>query len=259
MNQFIQVKKENQLAIIEIDHAPANALSSEVIKELREVVSHVNNDSEVHAVILSGVGRFFIAGADIKEFIPALGSKEKGLEMAYQGQLVCDEIEAMKKPVIAAINGPCLGGGLEVALACHIRLASEEAVLGLPELNLGLIPAFGGTQRLTELLGKSTALELILTSKQLSAVEAKDLKLVRDVYQSNDLLKEAKELARSLTEKNSYQAIKRTTQAIISNGKRKLDGYKIERELFSELFETKDASEGIHAFVEKRKARFKHE
>ncbi len=259
MNQYIHVKKEKQLALIEVDHAPANALSSQVIKELREVVEYLDKDSEIHAVIISGAGKFFIAGADIKEFIPALGSKEKAIELAEQGQLLCDEIEGMKKPVIAAINGACLGGGLEVALACHIRLASQEAILGLPELNLGLIPAFGGTQRLTDLLGESLAFELILTSKQLSAKEAKNLKLVREVYEREDLLQQAKQLARSLTEKNSYQAIKRATQAIVSSKNPKLDGYEIERELFSELFESKDASEGIHAFIEKRKAEFKHE
>lgn len=258
MNQYIHVKKEQHIAVIEIDHAPANALSSQVIKELRKVINHVDNDFDVHAVIITGAGRFFIAGADIKEFIPALGSKKKAVEMANQGQLVCEEIEVMKKPVIAAINGACLGGGLEIALACHIRLVSEEAILGLPELNLGLIPAFGGTQRLTNLLGISEALELILTSHQLSANEAKELKLVKEVYKSSELLENAKELARKLTKKNSYQTIKRATQAIVSSSKKEIDGYKLERDLFAELFETKDANEGIYAFIEKRKAEFKH-
>ena len=129
--EYINLIHENHFAIIELDNAPANALSTEVINNLRTVLKEVNENKEVHAVILTGKGRFFVAGADIKEFIPNMGSQEAGQRMSQQGQSLCDEIEAMKKPVIAAINGLALGGGLEIALACHIRVISEKAEIGL--------------------------------------------------------------------------------------------------------------------------------
>ncbi len=258
-NEFSNTTIENGIAIVEVNHAPANALSSACITELRSVFNNLSEDDSVSAIILTGAGRFFIAGADIKEFTDALGSQEKGLEMAALGQKICDEIEAMKKPVIAAINGPCLGGGLEVALGCHYRISTPSAILGLPELQLGLIPTFGGTQRLSRVTDTQTALELILTSKQLNGEEAKEKGIVQLVVSSESLLMTAKTIAKSFIEGKSMTSVTRAVECVIQGANESLqDGLKRERERFSELFLTADAKEGVEAFVEKRKPVFKH-
>lgn len=258
-NHFSKTTIENNIAIVEIDHAPANALSSACIAELRTVFKNLSENDAVYAIILTGAGRFFIAGADIKEFTDALGSQEKGLEMAHQGQKICDEIEAMTKPVIAAINGPCLGGGLEVALGCHYRISTPSAILGLPELQLGLIPTFGGTQRLSRLTDVATALELTLTSKQLNGEEAKEKGIVNLVVADDLLLSTAKTIAQSFIEGKSMTSVTRAVECIVQGANETLeDGLKRERTRFSELFLTADAKEGVEAFIEKRKPVFKH-
>lgn len=258
-NEFIHLTHEKKLAIIEIDNAPANALSTGVIKELRKTLKKVNHNEDVHAAIITGKGNFFVAGADIKEFIPNMGDKEAGLKMSKAGQLVCDEIELMKKPVIAAINGLALGGGLEIALASHIRLISESAQVGLPELKLGLLPSFGGTQRLTKMVGLSEAMDIILTSKQLTAQETMDLGITKEVLPVDQLLDRAKELANSYVEGNSFESISRVVDALVSGYNSDFrTGLEKENELFAELFLTKDAKEGVEAFNEKRTANFKH-
>lgn len=258
-NHFSKTTIENNIAVVEIDHAPANALSSACIAELRTVFKNLSENDAVYAIILTGAGRFFIAGADIKEFTDALGSQEKGLEMAHQGQKICDEIEAMTKPVIAAINGPCLGGGLEVALGCHYRISTPSAILGLPELQLGLIPTFGGTQRLSRLTDVATALELTLTSKQLNGEEAKEKGIVNLVVADDLLLSTAKTIAQSFIEGKSMTSVTRAVECIVQGANETLeDGLKRERTRFSELFVTADAKEGVEAFIEKRKPVFKH-
>ncbi len=258
-NKFIHLTQEQNLAIIEIDNAPANALSAVVIKELRSILEDVHHNENIHAVILTGKGKFFVAGADIKEFLPNMGDKEAGHKMSQAGQLVCDEIESMNKPVIAAINGLALGGGLEIALACHIRLISESAEVGLPELKLGLLPSFGGTQRLTKMIGLSEAMDIILTSKQLTALETKNLGITKEVLPTDKLLDRAKELANSYLVGNSFQSITRVVDAMVSgNNSDFRTGLEKESELFAELFLTDDAKEGVEAFNEKRTASFKH-
>src|SRR5699024_4121398 len=177
--ELLNLTYEGKIAVLEIDIPPANTLSSASIKELRAAVKELESNDEVHGVVITGAGRFFVAGADIKEFVPALGNYDQGLEMAQAGQALCDEIEAMKKPVVAAINGAALGGGLELAMGCHYRIAASDAILGLPELKLGLIPAFGGTQRLSRLTDMGTAIDIILTGKQLKGDEAKELGIDR--------------------------------------------------------------------------------
>lgn len=258
-NHFTKITVDNQIAVVEIDHAPANALSSACITELRTVFKNLSTDDAVHAIILTGAGRFFIAGADIKEFTDALGSQEKGLEMAHHGQKICDEIEAMTKPVIAAINGPCLGGGLEVALGCHYRISTPSALLGLPELKLGLIPTFGGTQRLSRITDVATALELTLTSKQLNGKEAREKGIVNLVVAEDLLLSTSKTIAQSFIEGKSMTSVTRAVECIVQGANESLaDGLKRERTRFSELFLTADAKEGVDAFIEKRKPIFKH-
>lgn len=144
VDTFANVSKEGAITIIHLDHPPANTLSSASIENLRLILKELAVDEQTNAIIMTGSGRFFAAGADIKEFVSAFGQQEKALQMAERGQALCDEIESMKKPVIAAINGPALGGGLELALGCHFRIASNNAIVGLPELKLGLLPTFGG-------------------------------------------------------------------------------------------------------------------
>ncbi len=234
-------------------------LSSACIDELRARFNTLADDEETRAVIVTGAGRFFIAGADIKEFVSALGDEEKGLAMAEAGQALCNEIETMNKPVVAAINGSALGGGLELAMSCHYRIASNSATLGLPELKLGLLPTFGGTQRLARITGTANALDLILTSKQLSAEEAVNLGIIQLVASENEVLETAVAIANTLVEGKSMTSVSRVVECIIQGNQEPLDdGLKREREKFAELFLTNDAKEGIQAFIEKRKPDFLH-
>ncbi|MBO0586256.1 enoyl-CoA hydratase-related protein [Sporosarcina sp. E16_8] len=256
---FTNLLIEDEIAIVEIDHAPANTLSTACIAELREVFKSLANDDKLKAIILTGAGRFFVAGADIKEFIDALGDDQKGLAMATAGQAICNEIESMNKPVIAAINGACLGGGLELAMSCHYRIAVSTAKLGLPELQLGLIPTFGGTQRLSRITSTATALELILASKQLNGDEGKEAGLIQLVVSSDDLLPTAKMIAKAFVDGKSMTSVTRAVECIIQGANESLvNGLERERNNFAELFLTDDAKEGVHAFIEKRKPVFKH-
>lgn len=257
--EYLNVTNEGNIAVVEIDVPPANTLSSGSIKELRAVVKELENNDEVHGVVITGAGRFFVAGADIKEFVPALGNYDEGLSMAKAGQALCDELEAMKKPVVAAINGAALGGGLELAMGCHYRIAASDAILGLPELNLGLIPAFGGTQRLSRLTDMGTAIDIILTGKQLSGDEAKELGIVHQSVALDDLKDTALATAKALVDGKSMTSVSRALEAITSGYNDSIEnGLELERKLFAELFLTDDAEEGINAFVDKRKPEFKH-
>ncbi|HLS61445.1 MAG TPA: enoyl-CoA hydratase-related protein [Virgibacillus sp.] len=250
---------EDNIAIIKINTPPANILSSRCIQELRKVIKRLNEEDSTHAIIITGAGRFFVAGADIKEFVPALGHQDKALQMAEAGQALCNEIEAMDKPVIAAINGPALGGGLELALGCHYRIAADDAILGLPELNLGLIPTFGGTQRLSRLTNIGTAIDIILTDKQLNGEEAKQLGIIHQSVSQELLMETAMKTAKSFVTGKSMTSVQRAMKAITKGYEESLDsGLKRERELFAELFLTNDAEEGVKAFVDKRTPNFKH-
>ncbi|TWK58514.1 putative enoyl-CoA hydratase [Bacillus licheniformis] len=158
--KYATLKTEHGITTVTLNNPPANTLSSSCIAELRSLFRELARDEETKAIIITGEGRFFVAGADIKEFVSKLGDQKQGLALAQGGQALRDEIEASKKPVIAAINGPALGGGLELAMSCHFRIVSDDATVGLPELKLGLIPAFGGTQRLRNITDTATALDL---------------------------------------------------------------------------------------------------
>lgn len=257
--QYVKIQKENCVATVLLNNPPANALSSSCIAALRDNMKQLAQDEEIKVIVLTGSGRFFAAGADIKEFVGKLGNQEQGLSLAAEGQSLCDEIEASRKPVIAAINGPALGGGLELAMSCHYRIISDQATVGLPELKLGLIPAFGGTQRLRKITDTATALDLILTSRTLSAQEAVELKIAQLAVKEEDLLKTAYTVAESFVEGKSMTSVMRAVECIIQGSNESMaEGLKRERERFAELFLTVDAKEGIHAFVEKRKPSFKH-
>lgn len=257
--QHLALTIESKIAMVEINAPPANTLSTKCITELRTAVKDLASMQDIQGIIITGARRFFVAGADIKEFVPALGDEQKGLAMSEAGQSLCNEIEALQKPVIAAINGPALGGGMELAMACHFRIASEKAVFGLPELKLGLIPSFGGTQRLSRMTSTATALDLILTSKQITSDKAQALDIIQVVVPSEELLSTALTVAKSFVDGKSMTSVKRAIECVIKGNNETLeDGLARESKHFGELFLTADAKEGVEAFIEKRTPKFKH-
>lgn len=232
-----------------------NAINVATMGEIAAAFAEMGNDPAVRVIILTGSGdKAFIAGADISEFLGL--DAAKGKEYALRGQAVLRSIENSGKPVIAAINGYALGGGTEIALACHIRLASENAKLGQPEVKLGIIPGYGGTQRLSRLVGKGKAMELILTGRMIEAREAADIGLVNKVVPASDLLMEAEALAREII-KNAPIAVACAIEAINRGLDLTLDeGLALEAEIFGRTCATEDFAEGAKAFLEKRKPTF---
>ncbi|CAM4132615.1 enoyl-CoA hydratase/isomerase family protein [Flavobacterium antarcticum] len=252
----ILVTAENRIATITINRpTKLNALNKATIHELHEAFKSAEADSDVNVILLTGSGeKAFVAGADISEF--ANFSVEEGAQLAAQGQqLLFDLVENLKTPVIAAVNGFALGGGLELAMACHFRVASENAKMGLPEVSLGVIPGYGGTQRLPQLIGKGKAMELIMTAGMLNAQEALDWKLVNYVVPSSDLISFCMEIANKIL-RNSPVAISAAIKAINANFKDGVNGFETEIKHFGKSFGTADFKEGTTAFLEKRKPVF---
>lgn len=243
--RYITVNRPDQL----------NALNVETIAELSEAFQLSDQDPDIRAIILTGSGeKAFIAGADIKEF--AGFTIEEGKDLSARGhEILFDLVANLQTPVIAAINGFALGGGLELAMSCHIRIASDRAKLGLPEVSLGVIPGYGGTQRLAELVGKGRAMEMILTAGMISAEEAHRIGLVNHVTFPGSLMSRAEEIAHQIS-KNSPRAIGLAIKAINTGLMNKSRGYQKEIEAFGEAFGTEDFKEGTTAFLEKRKAAF---
>ena len=250
----ITLQTEEKIAIVTINRPLSlNALNSQTILELSTVFNDLDADHEIRVIILTGSGeKSFVAGADIKEFAD-FGTKAAE-DLARNGQnILFDTVENLSKPVIAAVNGFALGGGLELAMSCHIRYASENAKLGLPEVTLGLIPGYGGTQRLPKLVGKGRANEMIFSAKMISAQKAKEIGLVNEVFSIEVLLAKTKELATTIA-KNSPMAISKAIVAV--NKSDQQDGFETEIKSFGELFEMEDKKEGVKAFLEKRKPLF---
>lgn len=253
---MLSCNMDGAVATLVINRPPANSLTPEFLVELGMAFDRLATDDAVKAVVLTGTGRFFIAGADIR-VLASIVSVGEGEAIALQGQAILNQIEVLEKPVIAAINGICLGGGLEVAMCCHVRLAAEGSRLGQPEINLGIMPGFGGTQRLPRIIGQSKAIELILTGDSISAQEAKVIGLVSQVVQPEDLLRQAQGLARTFASKGQM-ALRASLRAIRQGIEMDLrDGLVLEARLFGGLCETDDKSEGLAAFLEKRQPRFK--
>ena len=250
----IILEKDGKTALITINRPESlNALNHKTIQELSNAFENLNNDSSVRVIILTGSGeKSFVAGADIKEFADFGTNEAENLARNGQ-QTLFNKIENLGKPVIAAVNGFALGGGLELAMACHIRYASENAKLGLPEVTLGLIPGYGGTQRLPQLVGKGLANEIIFSAKMISAERAKEIGLVNEVFSSEELLTKTKELA-SLIARNSPMGISKAIAAVNLAGTK--EGFEREIKSFGELFEMEDKKEGVAAFLEKRKPVF---
>ncbi len=233
-----------------------NALNKDVIEELGKALEDVYKNDEIKAAIITGAGeKAFVAGADISEF-SALDGKG-GSALAQKGQdLVFSKIENCPKPVIAAVNGFALGGGCELAMSCHFRLASDNAKFGQPEVNLGLIPGYGGTQRLTQLVGKGKSMELSMTGDMIGAEEAKALGLVNHVYPQAELLGQAKKILQKIQSKAPL-AITKVIYCVNEAAKADPQGFANEVARFGECFDTDDMREGTSAFLEKRKAAFK--
>ncbi|TNE70959.1 enoyl-CoA hydratase [bacterium] len=246
---------EEGLAVITINRPQKlNALNSQVLSELEDVVHEINDREDIFAAILTGSGeKAFVAGADIAELQDL--NAPRGTVAAERGQEVFALIENSTKPFIAAVNGYALGGGCELAMSAHIRIAGEKAVFGLPELSLGLIPGYGGTQRLSRLVGKGRALEFILTGAQIKAEQALAIGLVNKVVAVGEEVKASKEMLKVITTKAPL-AVKNAIKAIQASELDKESGYRAEAELFGNLCATEDFTEGTTAFLEKRKPNF---
>ena len=242
---YITINRPNQL----------NALNSETIKELNSAILHSEENKEVRCLILTGSGtKAFIAGADIKEF--ADFNTEKGENLARKGQeQLFDLLENCSKPTIAAVNGFALGGGLELAMSCHIRIASSNAKMGLPEVSLGVIPGYGGTQRLANLVGKGKAMEMICTASMLSAEDALQWGLVNSVCEQEDLVLDCEKIASKIC-RNSPMAISSAIKSVNAGFIDGVDGFEVEKKEFGKCFGTEEFTEGTTAFLEKRKANF---
>lgn len=252
---ILQQKSDGILTITIHRPQALNALNAEVIKALADAIDDAQTDGEVQTIVLTGSGdKAFVAGADIKEFADFSG--KEGRALAKQGQeILFNRIERSTKPVIAAVNGFALGGGLELALACHIRIASDNARMGLPEVSLGVIPGYGGTQRLPQIVGKGKALEMILSAKMIGAEQAASCGLVNDVVPPELLTETAHKMARSIM-KNSPKAVSTAIQAVLSGYEDGINGFDAEINCFGASFETEDFKEGTQAFIEKRKPKF---
>lgn len=255
-NQFVKVSKSEGVAVVTVSNPPVNALNAQTIAELEAAFKDIDSDATVRAVVVTGAGqKAFIAGADITQF-PSLQHSEAE-KLALRGQAVLDFIESQPKPVIAALNGFTLGGGCELAMACDLRLASETAKLGQPEINLGIIPGYGGTQRLTRLVGKTKAKELVFLGEMISAQEACEIGLVNKVVAPDQLMDTAMTWAKKLAAKAPLTlglAKKAIDQGFELNQRAALD---LEAKTFGETFLTEDVREGVTAFLEKRPAVFK--
>jgi len=232
-----------------------NSMNSETRSDLANAFMDLGKDSEISVIILTGApGKAFIAGADIKEFLERDMSSQEALEKDW---IVTKVISNSSKPVIAMIDGFCLGGGLEIAMACDLRIASDRSKLGQPEINLGIIPGAGGTQRLTRLIGEGRAMEMILTGRMITAEEACNYGILNFTYSADELEVKTMEIANTIASKSSY-AIERAKKSVKAVSQMNLEeGLKLEREMFIECANSEDGKEGITAFIEKRKPDFK--
>ena len=252
----ILVEKRANYALLTINRPDKlNALNSKTIAELNKAFKKLEKEKAVKVIILTGAGaKAFVAGADISEF--ANFSVKEGEKLAAKGQeMLFDLVENLSTPVIAAINGFALGGGLELAMAAHFRIASENARMGLPEVSLGVIPGYGGTQRLPQLIGKGRAMELVMTAGMIDAHKAREYGLVNTVVGQSDLIPFAEKLALKISN-NSSVAISYAIKAVNAGFKSNAKGYKTEIAAFGKCFGTADFKEGTSAFLEKRKADF---
>ena len=275
---MVEMEKQGNVALITLNNPPMNVLCSSLLQELESIIANIAGDKEIRAVVLTGAGRAFVAGADIKEMMGMTPPEAESF--ATLGQGVFSKLEKLDAPVIAAVNGFALGGGTELALACDVRIASEAAKFGQPEVNLGVIPGFGGTQRLSRLVGPGKAKELIYTGDIINAKTAQEIGLAQQVVEgykkdengelvknekgkpvqdNGPVLNAAMAMASKIATKGPV-AVAKGKEAINQGLNMTLDdGLVLEAKKFSELFSTHDQKEGMGAFVEKREAQFRGE
>ncbi len=255
--KYINYHIKNQVADIEIDNQKQlNALNKTLLIELSDIVSKLEEDISVRVITITGAGsKAFAAGADIKEMSKM--SKEEAYEYSKLGNDLFLKIENLKKPVIAAINGYALGGGCELAMACHFRYACETAIMGQPEVKLGLITGFGGSQRITKNLSKSQSMEMLLTGRNYSAKECYEIGLVNKIFDTSENVKKEVALIAQVIVKNSPKAIQKSIELINRSYDLKIqDGLTVESVEFGKLFNEDETNEGLSAFIEKRKPKF---
>ena len=252
----ILVEKKGKIGIITVNRPEQlNSMNSATRRDMAQSFEYMETDSDVSVVILTGApSKAFIAGADIKEFAEMDLRTREEMNEDWRVNKVISE---MTKPVIAMINGFCLGGGLEIAMACDLRISSEKSKLGQPEINIGIIPGAGGTQRLTRLIGEGRAMEMILTGRMITAKEAHQYGIVNFVFDSDELEIKTLEIANTIADKSPY-AIERAKKCVRAVAEMSLEkGLEYEQDMFIECFRSEDGKEGIAAFIEKRKANFK--
>jgi len=255
----IKMRKENKICYITINRPKAhNSLNKKTLNELEKVIEKVKNDQNILVAILTGSGeKAFVAGADIREMKDFTDGEAE--QFSFMGQKIFDKIENCNKPFIAAVNGHALGGGMELALACDIRIASKDAVFGQPEVGLGIIPGFGGTQRLTSLIGKGLSKEYILTGRYISAQKALEVGLINHLIENEELINKSEDIADEIIS-NSPVAVSRAKKAINFFDQSFLDhGLKKESEIFGSCFDTEDQEIGMKAFLNRKKPIFKGE
>jgi len=255
MYQTLLTSLENNILTITINRPDKlNALNKDVFADLNKVLDEIESNAEIKSVIITGSGaKAFVAGADITEFTGL--SKGNAMALAQRGQDVFFRIENCSKPIVAAVNGFALGGGCELAMACHFRVASENAKFGQPEVNLGLIPGYGGTQRLVQLIGKGKAMELLMSAHLVDANEAKQLGLVNYVTTAETLLEHTQKILSVINSKAplAVAGCIKAANAVFDESK---NGFAVEINEFGNTFDTEDMKEGVTAFLEKRKANF---
>jgi enoyl-CoA hydratase len=251
----IQLEFNENIANLTIQSPPANELSSSLLSELEEKLNRIEEEQSIKAVVIKGDGRFFSAGADIKEFTSMQNSGDSQT-FSNKGQTLFSRIENFSIPIIAAIHGGAFGGGLELAMACHIRIVTENSKLGLPEITLGIIPGYAGTQRLPRFVGKAKAYEMILTGEPISGADAYIFGLANKVVKEEELILEATNLAEKIT--SMSKPVINQIMHLVNFSKSELfeKGVKEEAVAFSKIFTNDDAREGVQAFLEKRKPNF---
>ncbi len=246
--KYLRLKQDGEMLVVWLSNPPVNALNSSLMQELKMVLDQAAGDESISSLIITGEGRFFAAGADIKELKELLDKKHKDRKaFILRNSTILDEIASSSKPVVAAINGHALGGGLELALACHFRFASSHAQLGLPEINLGIFPGWGGTSRLPKLIGHPKAREMILTGKTISAAEAACLGMIDGVVDHDELLARTKDFAKILADK-PQDALRCAFLAI-----NKEMGQKEVADIFAKLLGKESAKKGINDFLNRNK------
>jgi len=256
MRQTLLTSLENNVLTVTINRPDKlNALNKDVFTDLNTVLDEIENNPEIRSVIITGAGqKAFVAGADISEF--GGYNKEEAMALARRGQVIFSRIENCRKPIVAAVNGFALGGGCELSMACHFRIASENAKFGQPEVNLGLIPGYGGTQRLVQLIGKGRAIELLISANMIDANTALQYGLINYVVKQEELLLKARSVLETINTKAPL-AIASCIKAANAVFDETLNGFDLEVTEFGNCFDTEDMKEGTSAFLEKRKASFK--